>query len=131
MDKKFVTRFTAYWAVNAVVLSLASSFYPMAFAMGNAYLSVPVAALVASFLLTVMLFLARGLAKTQNLAKKGRYVMFMYYWGSASVGIWVVARIAHVSGFGIARFTWAIAVGLGVAFTNWLLRQALKGIKLA
>ena len=130
MDKKFIIRFITYWTVNALILALANSFFPADFIFGNAYLNLPAAVIFSGFLLTVILWLAKGLAKTLSLTKKGRYFMFAYYWGSASFGVWLVARVAPVSGFGLTRFTWALGCGVAVALTNWLLRQALKGIKL-
>lgn len=131
MDKKFATRFVAYWIVNSIILGLATAFFPKSFTLGNAFLSVPLAAIFSGFLLTVLLLLAKGLAKGGNLKTKGKLFMFSYYWGSAAFGIWLVARIATISGFGIARFTWAIIAGFVVSLANWLLRQALKGMKLS
>lgn len=130
MDKKFVMRFVGFWMVNSLVLALANSFFVSAFVLGNAYLSAPAAAVFSGFLLTILLLLAKGLAKTGNFTKKGRVFMFLYYWGASSFAIWLVARVANVSGFGIFRFTWAIGCGIVVAFSNWLLRQAYKGMKL-
>lgn len=130
MDRKFVTKFVAYWIVNSIILGLANAFFPTSFVLGNAFMVIPTAAIFSGFLLTTLLFLAKGLAKGGNLAKKGRLFMFLFYWGSAAFGIWLVARIAPISGFGIARFTWAIAAGFVVSLTNWLLRQAFKGMKL-
>jgi hypothetical protein len=130
MDRKFTTKFAGYWVVNTLVLSLANTFFPDALELGNAYLSTPAAAVFSGFLLTTLLLLARGLSKTRSFAVKGRVIMFLYYWAAGSAGIWVVARIANVSGFGIVRFTWAIGCGFAVSLSNWLLRQAYKGMRL-
>ncbi len=140
MDKKFIiskacskysaVKFIGYWVVNTVVLSLANSFFLGAFELGNAYLGVPAAAILSGFLLTTLLLLAKGLARNKYFFVKGRIIMFVYYWGAASAGIWTIARIANVSGFGIARFTWAIGAGFVISLANWLLRQVYKGTKL-
>jgi hypothetical protein len=130
VDKKFTMKFLGYWVVNTLVLALANTFFPEAFELGNMYLSTPMAAILSGFLLTALLFLAKGLARSKYFTVKGRAIMFIYYWLAASAGIWVVARIATVSGFGIVRFTWAIGAGFAVSLSNWLLRQAYKGMKL-
>jgi uncharacterized membrane protein YvlD (DUF360 family) len=130
VDKKFIIKFVGYWVVNTVVLALANSFFPGAFELGNAYLGAPAAAILSGFLLTTLLLLAKGLARSKYFTVKGRVIMFLYYWGAASAGIWIVARIANVSGFGIVRFTWAIGAGFVVSLTNWLVRQVYKGMKL-
>src|SRR3989344_5322381 len=121
MDRKFIVRFVAFWSINSIVLALANSFFPGSFALGNAFLSIPMAVVFSGFLLTILLLVAKGLAKSRELTIKGRFFMFLYYWVAASGAIWLIARVAHVSGFGIARFTWAIGCGFAVAFSNWLL----------
>src|SRR3990172_4233408 len=103
MDKKFATKFVGYWVVNTLVLSLANTFFPDSFEMGNAYLNTPLAAVVAGFLLTTLLVLARGLARSKMFKVQGRIIMFAYYWVAASAGVWIVARVADISGFGIVR----------------------------
>jgi uncharacterized membrane protein YvlD (DUF360 family) len=130
LKKKFTLKFLGYSIVNTLVLSLANSFFPDAFELGNAYLNAPLAGLFSGFLLTTLLFLARGLARSKYFTVKGRIIMLIYYWGAASAGIWIVARIASVSGFGIARFTWAIGCGFVISLTNWLVRQVYKGLGL-
>lgn len=130
MDKKFIVRFVSYWIVNVVILALVNTLFPGSFELGNANLSIPTAGVFSGFLLTVLLVIARGLARAINLPAKGRVFMFKYYWISASAAIWLIARIASLSGFGIARFTWAIGVGFATAFIHWVLRQAFKGMKL-
>ncbi len=128
MDKKFCIKFIGYWTLNALVLSLADSLFPDMFELGNEYITTPSAAIFSGFFLTVLLFMAKGLAKTFNLNKKGRYAMFLYYWLAAGAGVWLTARAADVSGFGVSRFTWALACGFAISFSNWLARQAFKGI---
>jgi len=131
MDKKFVMKFVGYWVVNTLVLALVNTFFPDSFELGNAYLITPIAAVVSGFLLTTLLVLAKGLARSKMFKVQGRLIMFAYYWVAASAGVWVVARVADISGFGIVNFTWAIAAGFAVSLTNWMMRQAYKGMKLA
>jgi len=130
MNKNIVIRFVTYWATNIILLSLAYSLYPNAFELGNKNVGVVCAAIFSSFLLTTLLFIARGLARTRNILTRGRVFMFFYYWGSASFAIWIVARIADVSGFGIARYTWAVSLGFVISFIHWCVRQSFKGMKL-
>jgi len=130
MDKKFAIRFLGFWIINTIILTLANTIFPGAFELGNAYLNLPTAGIFSGFLITALLLIARGLARTKDLPKKGRIVMFIYYWGSASLSVWLIARVASLSGFGIARYTWAIGTGFALSLTHWLLRQAFKGVKM-
>lgn len=131
MDKKFLVRFIGFWVVNSLILALANTFFPGSSQLGNAFLNTPAAAIFSGFLLTVLLLLAKGLAKSANLTKNGRGIMFLYYAGAASFATWLVARVAVVSGFGIVKFTWAFVIGVTISVANWLLRQAYKGMKLS
>lgn len=130
MDKKLMVRFVSYWIVNVVILALVNTLFPGSFELGNAGLSIPAAGIFSGLLLTVLLAVARGLARSRNFLVKGRIFMFIYYWGAASFAIWLIARVASVSGFGIASFKWAIGLGFAVSLVHWTVRQALKGMKL-
>jgi len=130
MDKKFAVKYVGYWVVNTLVVSLANAFFADTVVLGNAYLGAPAAGVFAGFLITALLLMAKGLARTKGFMIQGRIMMFFYYWGAAGAATWIVARIATVSGFGIARFTWAIGIGFAISFSNWLLRQVFKGMKM-
>jgi uncharacterized membrane protein YvlD (DUF360 family) len=130
INKNFVTRFGAYWIVNIIILLLVNTLFPGSFELGNVLWSTFAAAVISGILLTVLIFIARQIARYFKLPKRGRYFMFGYYWIIASASIWIIARIAAISGFGIARFYWAIATGFVVAGVHWLVRQGLKKTKL-
>jgi len=129
MDNKFLLRFVSLWVVNSFVLYAASIFYPTHFVLGTAQLSVFGAAVVSGFLLTLLCKLAKGLVKTFGL--KGRTVMFVYYWAINGVLIWVIARLAPFSGFGISNFYWAFVLGLVANFVQWVARQLFKRMGIA
>jgi len=131
MDPKNPKKFVIVWAVNSFLLVLANSLFPESLELGNASLGTTVAAVFSGFLLTLFTRLAKPVAKNLKLVAKGRYVMFMFYWVVNSAGIWLVARVAGLSGFGIARFTWAIGLGLFATLTQWAVRQAFKKVKTA
>jgi hypothetical protein len=82
MDKKFVIKFVGYWVVNTIVLSLANTFFPAAFELGNAYLNTPVAGLFSGLLLTILLFMAKGLARSKNCRSEWiwNYPLYMGNW---------------------------------------------------
>ena len=131
MDKNYLLQFVYYWIVNIILFSLAYAFYPNAFELSNINIAVVPSAIFSAFLFTVLTCLARGCAKARKITNRGRIFMFLYYWAVSSAGIWIVARMANVSGFGIARYTWAIGLGFVSAFVHWRVRQSLKGITLA
>ncbi|KKQ25192.1 MAG: hypothetical protein US62_C0003G0021 [Candidatus Woesebacteria bacterium GW2011_GWA1_37_8] len=109
---------------------LANYLMPSYYELGNMNFTPMSAGLVAGFALTVVGFVAKTFAKGAGLTKRGRYPMFLYYGFANSAGIWVIARVADLTGFGISRFYWAILLGFLASLTHWLVRQGLKKSKL-
>lgn len=130
MDKNYLIRFAYYWVVNVILFSLANAFYPQGFELSNINITVVPSAIFSGFLFTALTCLARGCAKVRKMTDRGRIFMFLYYWVASSFAVWIVARMASVSGFGIAKYTWAIGLGFITSFIHWSLRQAFKGMKL-
>jgi uncharacterized membrane protein YvlD (DUF360 family) len=126
MDPKFIKKFVIVWAVNSLLLVVANNLFPQGLELGNASLSTTMAAVFSGFLLTVFTRLVKPAAGLLKLSDKGRYPMFIFYWAANSVGIWLIARMAGLSGFGIAKFTWAVGLGFFATLTQWGVRQALK-----
>jgi hypothetical protein len=120
---KIYIRFLSAWALNSILFLLANNYYPKSYVLGNAVMMPVIAGVVAGFLLTFFLLVVRGLSTN---FKKPRYKAFAYYFLANSVGIWLIARLSVVSGFGIANFKLAFCLGLVATLLQWLLRQVLK-----
>lgn len=126
--KQYV-RYLIIWGINSGVILLANKLYPSNFVLGNAVVPPIYAALLAGFLLTVFDKAIKPLVKKLVPEKRGRYVMFGIYWLVNFVGIWLLARVSFISGFGISAFYFAIILGLAVCIAQWLGRQFFKVIK--
>lgn len=85
------------------------------------------AVILTGFLLTIFLRFAKSFSKTFS---GNRYKMFGYYFLTNAVGIWILARLSVVTGFGISAFYWAFYLGLATSFGQWITRQAFKKFKL-
>lgn len=126
------TPFISFWALNSLVLYLATLVFAGKVVLGTAALSLGGAAVFAGFWVTLLVWVAKPLCARLNLPYlQGRVNMFLFYWLANSVAIWLVARLAPFTGLGIARFYWAIVVGLGLNVLQWFLWQGLKAYKLA
>lgn len=130
MKAKDLNKFLMYWVVNTLLLFTAVYLMPNAYALGNMNYQPVVAAVVAGLALTFVGFSAKVFAKGAGISKRGRYPMFLYYWVANAAGIWLIARVADVTGFGIARYYWAILLGFLASALHWSLRQGLKRVKL-
>jgi uncharacterized membrane protein YvlD (DUF360 family) len=56
--------------------------------------------------------------------------MFLVYSAVNAFGIWLLGRIAPVSGFGLAAFYYAVYLGIIASVAQWLLRQIFKAATL-
>ena len=54
----------------------------------------------------------------------------MFYWIVNTLGLWFLARVAELSGFGIASYFWAIGIGFVLNFLQWALWTTLEKYKL-
>lgn len=130
MDKKLFVRFVVLWFINSTLIFLASVLYPHIYVLGSAFAPLPVAVVVSGFFLTLLCKLGKKLTNKLNGKIKGRLGMLIYYWVINSVALWLVARFAPFTGFGITAFYWAFALGFATNLGQWLVRQLFKVTKL-
>lgn len=126
---KMYLRFLFIWAFNSLMIILAHSYYGGSYVLGNAVMTPTTAGILSGFLLTVFCLGAKPVLK-MLIAKQGRVIMFGGYWLINFIGLWILARLSFVSGFGIAAFYYAFTLGVFTALGQWLLRQAFKVTKL-
>lgn len=124
------TPFIALWVINALVLFLASLVLPANYVLGNQNLSPVSATIVSGLLVTALAWTAKPLADAANFKIAGETNKFLFYWGANSVAVWIAARLAFISGFGISRFYWAIALGLALNMLQWATWRALSALGL-
>jgi uncharacterized membrane protein YvlD (DUF360 family) len=108
---------------------LASEFWPSNFVLGNAVIPPIYAGLFAGFLLMVFDRAAKPIIKRIIVTERSHYIMFGIYWFVNFVGIWLIARVSFLSGFGISAFYFALALGFVICLGQWLGRQFFKIIK--
>lgn len=127
---KFYIRYLSVWALNSALIIAAATYYSSSYVLGNAIIPPVTAGIFTGFLLTVFDRLPQPLFTKFEIKTKGRLVMFIFYWLVNSVGIWIIARLSFLSGFGIVSFFWAFTLGFIVCLGQWALRQLFKSLKL-
>lgn len=127
--KKYIP-FVSFWVLNSLLLYLAELIFPNYFVLGNFWLSGPLAMLWAGLWLTVIIWGAMSLPNRLNVKITGPLKILVFYWLINSIAIWVLARFAALSGFGIAAYYWAICLGLVANLAQWGLWMGLEKAKL-
>ena len=123
---KHYLRFFLIWLANSLLIYIAAALYPSYFELGTYRIDAGFAPFVAGLALTLICRVGKIILSKLGVELKGRYAKFVYYWGVNSAGIWILARFAPYSGFGIAAYYWAIILGFATSLMQWLLRQAFK-----
>jgi uncharacterized membrane protein YvlD (DUF360 family) len=123
---KHYLRFVLIWLANSLLVYIAFALYPSSYALGTAFIPAGLAPFVAGLLLTLICRLGKILLPKIGIELKGRYAKFLYYWLVNSAAVWIIARFAPYTGFGIAAYYWALLLGFFTSLVQWLLRQAFK-----
>ncbi|MBU0998237.1 hypothetical protein KJ570_01765 [Patescibacteria group bacterium] len=107
---KRAKRFILYWIHNGILIYLANQIFPSKFVLGNFRLTLVIAVLVSSFALTLFLELVSfRLIKVKKI-KFDNKKRFGLFWLANFIGLWLIARLAPLTGFGVVRFTWLIGL---------------------
>lgn len=117
--------FVTYWAVNSLLLYLATLVYPAAYTLGNFRFSVLWAAIVAGFIWTVLVWFSEPILGLLKVKVEGGKQMIFYLLANF-IALWLVARIAFFSGFGVASFVWVFVLALVGNLVQYLVMKIVK-----
>ena len=114
-----VTLFFTLFAVNALTIMLANTFFPQNIVLGTLHIS-PVWAIILSgtfftlIRVIVIPFVDQYQAnRSQKLSGTNR---LLTYFAVNFIGLWLVSRAAHVLGFGISSFVVALVLAAVLTF---------------
>lgn len=103
--------YLAYWAINSLVLYLASLIIPDNIALGNWRFSNIESSIYAGFWLTFLIWVFWDFAIAREFNLKNKTIAFLFFLFVNAISIWVVSRFASVTGFGIINYQWVLAIG--------------------
>ncbi len=113
--KKYFS-FISTWALNAVLLILANFFYPENFVLGTMRMGSLGASVVAGFVWTAIVFITEPVLKKGGINLGNGAKMILAYLAFNFLGLWVTARMAPLTGFGVTSYLWVFALA---AFSNF------------
>ncbi len=104
--------FTLYWLANTAMLYLANVLLPAHFTLGNNLFSTMQATVFTAFIWNVVIWNGESWFKDLELQSKSPMVMMLQYLGLNFATLWLLARLAVLTGFGVSSFLYV----LGLAF---------------
>ena len=98
--------------VNAIVLYVGSMLFPTDLVLGNNILSPILAALVTGAILSAVMALPEPILKSLKLKIKNEMHLALVYLVFNILGLWVLAKLANYSGFGVSSYMVVVVLGL-------------------
>ncbi|MDP3994461.1 MAG: hypothetical protein Q8P91_01355 [bacterium] len=115
--------FFVSWLVGSFLLYFATLTYPDNFVLGSARHSVLSAAVFSGLVWTLIIFSANPILKSLKLKLGKGCAKFVFGYFVSFAGLWIVARLAPYTGFGVTRFTWLMGLSLlGFLFLSLLVK---------
>ena len=115
--------------VNAIVLYVGSMLFPTDLVLGNNILSPVLAALVTGTILSAVMALLEPILKSLKLKIKNEMHLALVYLVFNILGLWVLAKLANYSGFGVTSYIVVIILGLVLNTLQYGVWKMLDGKK--
>lgn len=126
-EKMNSVAFISLWVTNSLFFYIAFLVFPDALVLGNNIRSPIVASLLSGLLLTLIVGIVPSVLKMANLKVKEEQKMAFIYFVFNALGIWLIARMATITGFGISTFWVALVLAFVVNFLQWGVWKATSG----
>lgn len=114
---------------NGLIIYLAAYFYPGTVVLGNASLSSMAALIVTAILLTLIISQVEPLLKLTKVKLKGDFSLAVVYGLVNIIGLWIIARAAIYTGFGISTVSVAVILGVVLNLARYLVWKLVMGKK--
>ena len=118
MDQKKAVSFLTFWVVNTVVLLIANAIFCGNVAVGNQSISTGLSAIFAGLVLTALIPLAPKAVEQTGFKIKNQNVWPVIFLSLNIVTLWILKRLAVVTGLGIASILWVIILAIVITFVE-------------
>jgi len=118
--------FLLFWILNSVLVYLAALTFPEVYVLGTFRLTVMWAAVVSGFFWTLLVWVEKKFAKKFGLKFGKPSERILFYIVANFVAIWLVARFAPYTGFGLASFLWAFGLGVVGSLVQFVVWRMLR-----
>ena len=120
-EKNLLNLWASIFLTNSVLIYIASMLYPAHIVLGNDALSRWAATVVTSLILTLILAISYPLVASMKLKKDKELISNIFYIAINIIGVWLLARGAIYTGFGITSFIVAVVLGAILAISQYFI----------
>lgn len=97
--------FGVFWILNSLLLYFANLVYPANFIFGTYNMGFLSSIVVAGFAWTLMVWVSDPIVSMVT-KLDGRVIKFGFYFLVNFLALWLTARLAPITGFGVTSFVW-------------------------
>jgi|SRR3989344_4690835 len=117
MDQKNLIKLLGFWISNTILLSIFSALYVGGVVLGNASISKPVATIINALILAIVVYLVPSIVKKLDLKIKisDEKILAIDYFVVNLVVLWVLKRLADITGLGISSILNVLIVAIVLA----------------
>ena len=118
MDQKKAVSFLTFWVVNTVVLLIVNAIFGGNVVVGNQSISTGLSAIFAGLVLTALIPLAPKAVEQTGYKIKNQNVWPAIFLSLNIVTLWILKRLAVVTGLGVASILWVIILAIIITFVE-------------
>ena len=117
MDQENLIKLLGFWISNTILLSIFSALYVGGVVLGNASISKPVATIINALILAIVVYLVPSIVKKLDLKIKisDEKILAIDYFVVNLVVLWVLKRLADITGLGISSILNVLIVAIVLA----------------
>jgi len=121
--------FFAFWIANSLVFLAASLILVGKVVLGNDKVSVPMAAVIAGFVLTVLMLVVEPAVKKSGYKVTNQNVWGLIYLVFNVAALWLIKKFALVLGLGISSLVYVAIIGVVLTLVQWGVVMATGSMK--
>ena len=118
-------KFLVLWLVNTVLLYLAPKLMPGNYTLGSSSLSPIQSAVIMGFIWNWVLWHTGDYLKEFEIKLKGALPMMLIYLGVNFALLWLIARFAVITSFGVSSYMYVLLLAAVANFIQYLTWQAM------
>lgn len=124
MNQKQLISFVCFWIANSAVFFIASQIFKGNVVLGNDRLAAYAAAILSGLILTVGNSFVSPLVAKSGLKIKNDYTWPAIFLAANIVLVWIIKRLAIVTGLGISSVLWVVIVAILVNLAQFAVAKA-------
>ncbi|MBI3342341.1 hypothetical protein HY024_04415 [Candidatus Curtissbacteria bacterium] len=117
-NNKTVT-FLSIWVVNSLLFVIFAQMIAGGVVLGNDRVVLPMATVIAGFLLTLAVYAVEPLVKKAGVKVKDKRLFAVFYFIANFVGIWIIKKLERITGVGISGNLFVAIFAVVATLAQW------------